>query len=79
LLSGNGAAEFTDRLLAGVFRYHTGPFLPEALAVLDFIPGQRWISDTELQMGLGTVLSVDFRTVTVLFGGLLDAPSGIRL
>ena len=36
--------------------------------MLDFIPGQRWISDTELQMGLGTVLSVDFRTVTVLFG-----------
>ncbi len=35
--------------------------------MLDFFPGQRWISDTELQMGLGTVLSVDFRTVTILF------------
>ena len=33
----------------------------------NFIPGQRWISDTELQMGLGTVLSVDHRTVTILF------------
>ncbi len=33
----------------------------------DFIPGQRWISDAELQMGLGTVLSVEHRTVTVLF------------
>jgi len=33
----------------------------------DFIPGQRWISDTELQMGLGTVMSADFRTVTLLF------------
>lgn len=33
----------------------------------DFIPGQRWISDTELQMGLGTVLSVEHRTVTILF------------
>lgn len=34
----------------------------------DFIPGQRWISEAELQMGLGTVLSADARTVTVLFG-----------
>ncbi len=33
----------------------------------DFIPGQRWISDAELQMGLGTVLSLEHRTVTVLF------------
>ncbi len=33
----------------------------------DFIPGQRWISDAELQMGLGTVLTVEHRTVTVLF------------
>ena len=33
----------------------------------DFIPGQRWISDTELQMGLGTVLNVEHRTVTMLF------------
>lgn len=33
----------------------------------EFIPGQRWISDTELQMGLGTVLNVEHRTVTVLF------------
>lgn len=33
----------------------------------DFIPGQRWISDTELQMGLGTVMASDFRTVTMLF------------
>ena len=33
----------------------------------DFIPGQRCISDAELQMGLGTVLSVEARTVTVCF------------
>ncbi|MEJ2141583.1 MAG: RNA polymerase-associated protein RapA [Gammaproteobacteria bacterium] len=33
----------------------------------EFIPGQRWISDTELQMGLGTVLAVEHRTVTILF------------
>jgi ATP-dependent helicase HepA len=33
----------------------------------DFIPGQRCISDAELQMGLGTILSVEARTLTVLF------------
>lgn len=35
--------------------------------MLDFIPGQRWICDTELQMGLGTVLAVDQRSVTIVF------------
>jgi len=35
--------------------------------VQEFIPGQRWISESELQMGLGTVLSVDHRTVTIVF------------
>ncbi len=33
----------------------------------NYLPGQRWISDAELQMGLGTVLSTDQRTVTVVF------------
>ena len=33
----------------------------------DFVPGQRWISDTELDMGLGTVMSVDHRSVQILF------------
>ena len=33
----------------------------------DFIPGQRCISDAELQMGLGTILKVDHRTLTVVF------------
>lgn len=33
----------------------------------DFIPGQRWISDTELDMGLGTVMSVDHRSVKIVF------------
>ena len=32
-----------------------------------YILGQRWISDAELQMGLGTIISTDGRTVTVLF------------
>jgi ATP-dependent helicase HepA len=35
--------------------------------VYDFIPGQRCISEAELQMGLGTVLAVEPRTVTVVF------------
>ena len=33
----------------------------------EFIPGQRWINDAQLQMGLGTVVSTDFRTVTIVF------------
>jgi ATP-dependent helicase HepA len=33
----------------------------------EFIPGQRWISDTELQMGLGVVTEAGHRTVTLLF------------
>ena len=34
----------------------------------DFSPGQRWISDGEAELGLGTILNVDTRRVTVLFG-----------
>ncbi|ANF59337.1 RNA polymerase-associated protein RapA [Halotalea alkalilenta] len=33
----------------------------------EFIPGQRWISDGEAELGLGTILKCDFRTVMVLF------------
>ena len=33
----------------------------------EFLPGQRCISDAELQMGLGTILTVEARTLTVLF------------
>jgi ATP-dependent helicase HepA len=32
-----------------------------------FVPGQRWISETEPEMGLGIVLSVENNRVTVLF------------
>jgi ATP-dependent helicase HepA len=35
--------------------------------VEDFIPGQRWISDAELHLGLGSIGAVDQRTVTVDF------------
>ena len=33
----------------------------------DFVAGQRWICDSELDLGLGTVLDSDFRTVRILF------------
>ncbi|MAB23405.1 MAG: RNA polymerase-associated protein RapA [Pseudomonadales bacterium] len=32
-----------------------------------FIPGQRWVSDSESELGLGTVLSQDDRLVVVLY------------
>jgi len=35
--------------------------------VQEYIPGQRWISDAELPMGLGTVLSVEGRIITIVF------------
>lgn len=34
----------------------------------DFSPGQRWISDGEAELGLGTILGCDVRSITVLFG-----------
>ena len=33
----------------------------------EFLPGQRWINTAQLQMGLGTVVTADFRTVTIEF------------
>ncbi len=33
----------------------------------DFKPGQRWICDVDLQLGLGTVQTVEHRIVTLLF------------
>jgi ATP-dependent helicase HepA len=35
--------------------------------MIDFIPGQRWISNTESELGLGLILEVSFKRVTVLF------------
>jgi len=35
--------------------------------VTDFVAGQRWICDSELDLGLGTVLDSDFRTVRIVF------------
>jgi len=47
--------------------YHCAPHCLQRIDVDDFIPGQRWISEAELQLGLGTVLSVEHRMVTVVF------------
>ncbi len=33
----------------------------------NFVPGQRWISETEPELGLGTIISFEFNRVTVLF------------
>ncbi|MEW9721641.1 hypothetical protein AB3H31_22080 [Escherichia coli] len=33
---------------------------------MPFTLGQRWISDTESELGAGTVVAVDARTVTLL-------------
>ncbi len=33
----------------------------------EITPGQRWISDTELDMGLGIVLATEHRTISILF------------
>ena len=30
-------------------------------------PGQRWISDSEAELGLGTILALDGRLLTVLY------------
>ena len=34
---------------------------------MPFSLGQRWISDTESELGLGTVVAVEGRMVTVMF------------
>lgn len=40
---------------------HTGE------SVSQFVAGQRWINDAELSLGLGTILSVEHRTVSLIF------------
>ncbi len=34
---------------------------------MNFVPGQRWISNAEPELGLGTVVRIDGRNVQVLF------------
>jgi len=35
--------------------------------VTEFIAGQRWVSNTEIQLGLGTIIDTDLRTVSIYF------------
>ncbi len=36
-------------------------------SVNQFVAGQRWINDAELSLGLGTILSVEHRTISLIF------------
>ena len=37
------------------------------MSSFDFVPGQRWISNSESELGLGLIESIDHRTITVDF------------
>ena len=37
-----------------------------------FYPGQRWLSETEIEFGIGTILAVEDRRVTVLFRATME-------
>ena len=37
-----------------------------------FYPGQRWLSETEIEFGIGTVLTLDSRSVTVLYRAVME-------
>ena len=37
------------------------------MSAFDFVPGQRWISNSESELGLGLVSSLDHRTITIDF------------
>lgn len=44
-------------------------------------PGQRWISDSEAELGLGTILAQDGRLLTVLYpatGDTANTPCAMR-
>lgn len=41
----------------------------QANNISTFKPGQRWVSHAELELGLGTVVAVEFRTINMVFLG----------
>lgn len=45
----------------------------------EFKPGQRWICDVDLQLGLGTVQTVEHRIVTIVFGTTGETRSYAKL
>ena len=48
-------------------RFHIITSLKESSAFMSFALGQRWISDTESDLGLGTVIQLSGRTVSLVF------------
>ena len=48
------------------FQLTDDQFMSELLDTA-FVPGQRWINEAELELGLGTIMSVEHRTVTLVF------------
>ena len=48
-------------------RYATVFYLAKETLDMPYVLAQRWISDTESDLGLGTVVAVESRSVTVLF------------
>ncbi len=44
----------------------------------DFKPGQRWICDVDLQLGLGTIQTVEHRIVTIRFNAIGETRSYAR-
>ncbi|WP_297324263.1 RNA polymerase-associated protein RapA [Nitrosomonas sp.] len=45
----------------------------------DFKPGQRWICDVDLQLGLGTVRNVEHRVIIIAFGAVNETRAYARL
>lgn len=45
----------------------------------DFKPGQRWICDADLQLGLGTVRNVEHRVISITFGAVNETRAYARL
>ena len=53
--------------LPATFRYHSRLFTAGGSMAQQYLPGQRWISDSEAELGLGTILTQDGRMLTVLY------------
>jgi len=55
-------------MLLGILTlYNAHPFEYIRLSMQQFTVGQRWVSAGELQLGVGMVLEVEFRTVSIIF------------
>ena len=61
------AAGAAQRLLLPLLPRIMPTPLPLSLLMSDFSPGQRWLSETETELGLGIVEQVDYRLVTIFF------------